>query len=111
MGPVFAARYYAGAAYSIMRCLCVCLCVCLSVTFVYSVKMSTHILIRFPPCDYVIAKKLELQTYLTSEKLAFCRAWGPYDDTRRGSLTKSYDFLEDRPKLWFFSGGAMFGPP
>jgi len=28
-------------------------------------------------CDYVIAKKLELQIFLTSGKLAFCRAWGP----------------------------------
>ena len=28
-------------------------------------------------CDYVIAKKLQLQIFLTSDKMAFSRAWGP----------------------------------
>ena len=44
---MFAARWYASAAYVVMRCLCVsecvCLSVCLSPKFVHSVKRNKRI--------------------------------------------------------------------
>ena len=43
---IFAARC---AAFAVIRCLSVCVSVCLSVTFVHSVKTSTHILRLFSP--------------------------------------------------------------
>jgi len=42
---IFAVRFYASTAYTVMRCLCVCL----SITFVNSVKTNKHIFIIFSP--------------------------------------------------------------
>jgi len=46
---LFAAQCYTSATYAIKQCSSVCVCVCLSVTFVHSVKTSTHILRLFSP--------------------------------------------------------------
>ena len=65
-------------------------------------------------CDYVIAKKPQFQIFLTSDKVAFCRAWAPYHSAKHNLnrfLNKKLGRPGITPEIVVFTEGPCLGPP
>ena len=72
---------------------------------------------RFSPYvffEFLGAKKLELQIFLTSDKMAFCRACGPYHAAQQhlnSCVNKILARSQTSPEIVIFTKVPCLGPP